>query len=161
VFRHAECTVEYNVDSLVDYLLATRDFREPLTRAVLTDEDLHRLDGLAQAVSPLRPSVLAARHSPVHAAHARAAAVDRDGLAGLDTVVGELVAALVLAIEACRSDTDVEDAHVRFASEVFPQMTAFLANMSAMDADWTRAALTGYRAFVVGPDNHRTRDDHG
>lgn len=43
--------VMYNVESLVQYLLATGDFSEPETRIPFSDEDLRRLDIEVSSVS--------------------------------------------------------------------------------------------------------------
>jgi len=41
--------VLYNVDSLVQYILATGDFSEPQTRIPFSDDDLHRIDAEVHA----------------------------------------------------------------------------------------------------------------
>lgn len=45
--------VQYNVESLVDYILSTGDFSEPETRLPFSDQDLKRIDQLVSAPLPL------------------------------------------------------------------------------------------------------------
>jgi hypothetical protein len=74
--------VVYDVESLVDYMLATGSFMEPETRLPLSDADLKHLDALARAAGLRKPSVWEARHSARQAQAYSELRFRRDALMG-------------------------------------------------------------------------------
>ena len=80
--------VAYNVESLVDYMLATGQFCEPETRLEFNDTQLEELDRLAKTAGLDKPSVLYARHNTDIFAESY---FKRDALLGLERCLGEIV----------------------------------------------------------------------
>ena len=58
--------ISYNPESLIDYLLSSNDFADPVSRIALSDSDLARLDEIAARRRLQRPSVLRAKTRPDH-----------------------------------------------------------------------------------------------
>jgi hypothetical protein len=87
-------TIAFNVDRLVDYMLATGDFFDPATRIPFSGGDLSEIDKLAKNISPPLSkatfgSVLEAKNNP-HAYSEQK--FRRDALSGLERCAGEVIA---------------------------------------------------------------------
>jgi hypothetical protein len=84
----------YNTSSLIDYILSSNDFTDPVTRIPYSLEDLAALDALAESTTLTRPSVLKAKQNPdvvkQHNDNFR-----REALTGLDRCAGESVSDMV------------------------------------------------------------------
>ncbi|CAM9566614.1 unnamed protein product, partial [Heterosigma akashiwo] len=58
-FTTGSYTVRYNIESLVNYILCSKELKEPTTRQPFTDADLARMDHLAEAAGLQAPSLVA------------------------------------------------------------------------------------------------------
>ena len=86
--------IAYNTDSLIDYILSSNDFTDPVTRIPYSIEDLAQIDALAESINLKRPSVLKAKQNPdVSQLHHEK--FKRDALMGLDRCAGETVSTMV------------------------------------------------------------------
>jgi hypothetical protein len=84
----------YNTGSLIDYILSSNDFSDPVTRIPYSLEDLVALDALAESTNLKRPSVLKAKQNP-DLVQQRNEKFRRDALTGLDRCAGESVSDMV------------------------------------------------------------------
>jgi len=90
--------VVFNVESLVDFVLASGDFSDPETRLPFSDEDLAQIDEVARKAGLNRPSVLETKRNPAAFADAY---FRRDALLGLERCAGEVVTDMLTIIEEC------------------------------------------------------------
>lgn len=74
----------FNVDSLVDYLIATGDFIDPESRLPFSDEDLRKIDKSAKKAGLKKKSVYEAKTTPENKAHYADLTFRRDALLGLE-----------------------------------------------------------------------------
>ena len=74
----------FNVDSLVDYLIATGDFTDPESRLPFSDDDLRMIDTSAEKAGLKKKSVYAAKTTPENVALYADLTFRRDALLGLE-----------------------------------------------------------------------------
>lgn len=84
----------YNTGSLIDYILSSNDFTDPVTRIPYSLEDLAALDALAESANLKRPSVLKAKQNP-DLVKQHNDNFKREALTGLDRCAGETVSEMV------------------------------------------------------------------
>ena len=77
----------FNVDSLVDFLLATGDFTDPESRLPFSDEDLRMIDKSAEKAGLKKKSVFAAKTTPENIALYADLSFRRDALLGLERYI--------------------------------------------------------------------------
>ena len=150
-------SISYDPSSLIDYLLSSNDFTDPVTRLALTDEDLSRLDDLGRTLRLGRPSVLKAKREP-NEGQIKNDKFKRDALLGLDRCAGELVCEMLCQVEEC---DDLEDGMLKLAMEIFPAFADIFSQLRAADRSYAKQCLECYLDFVRGPPNRRTRDRRG
>ena len=108
--------IAYNTDSLIDYILSSNDFTDPVTRIPYSIEDLASLDALAESIKLRRPSVLKAKQNPdVSQLHNEK--FKRDALMGLDRCAGETVSTMVSSTPS-RLSSDKAAPYHRLVSSV-------------------------------------------
>lgn len=164
--------VAFNLPSLVDYVLASGKFEDPVSRELFLEQDLREMDRLARRYELKRPSVLEAwRNRKNTYAEARFRA---DALQGLDRLAGEQVAAMLDEAESARVGLErtqrVKKGHVEEvagALEVqlhigpFPVFADLYSQIYEADADYARVCMSHYKAFLRGPPNRPFRDRFG
>lgn len=114
----------FNVESLVDYLIASGDFVDPESRLPFSDDDLRNIDKSAEKAGLKKKSVFAAKNSPENIARYADLTFRRDALLGLEryeyvkfrvyliliihlTVrrcAGEVVTEMLYIVEECNPD---------------------------------------------------------
>ncbi len=148
----------YDVESLVDYVLATGSFQEPETRLPLTDADLRQLDGLARAAGLRRASVWETRHSARQGQLYTEMRFRREALVGLERCAGELVAEMLALVEAEGEDEEEEEeeeeswaerAELRLVVTLFPLLADLYRQMADADAEWARQCLAHFAEYMV------------
>lgn len=77
----------FNVESLVDYLIATGDFIDPESRLPFSDEDLRMIDKSAEKAGLKKKSVYAAKTTPENIALYADLTFRRDALLGLERYI--------------------------------------------------------------------------
>lgn len=155
--RHDGSQTAYNTDSLIDYILSSNDFTDPVTRIPYSLEDLAALDALAESTNLKRPSVLKAKQNP-DMAQQHNDKFRRDALIGLDRCAGETVTSMLRLIEECE---DLEEGMLQLATDLFPTFADLFCQMQAADRPFAAQCLRHYIGFVRGPPNRRTRDARG
>ena len=86
----------FNVDSLADFMLATGEFFDPITRLPFSDDNLREIDLCVTRAGLQKGSVLAAKNNPQNYAESR---FRRDALEGLERCAGEVVAEMLTLVE--------------------------------------------------------------
>lgn len=168
------CIVRYNVCSLVQYLLASGDFRDPQSRVPFSTGDLRRLDAAARA----DPACQRLKLGSVEEARAafESDRADRkfaiDAIVGLERVAGELGAEMMRAIEAGQAGGGGSGEHatgtarleIKLLTGVFPEFEDVLRQMRCASEAGAEAALqtlVHMRLYLRGPPNKPTRDVSG
>lgn len=148
--------VQFAIDSLVDYLLASGDFCDPETRIPFSDDDLTALDQLAEELKLGKPSVLAARHDQTKYNDLR---FRRDALLGLERCAGEVITDMLELVED--PDADIEDVQVQMVTSCFPAFLDYFRQLRDAEPEYASKCLAHWRLFIAGPPNRPNRDDFG
>jgi len=154
-FIHDNGTIApYNLDTLIQYFLTSGDFREPVTRLLVTDDDLTRMDLQAREAGFSFASVLDAKHNP----QTYCDQAQRDEmLTGLDRLVGEVVSTMIRTIEAGSADSG----QIRLLLDLFPQFSDYFGQLSSAEPAYAQQCLTQYLLLVDGPPNSPIKDNTG
>ena len=154
-FRRPNGTdVVYDVVSLVDYLLASGDFRDPESRLPFSDTDLARLDELAQRKQLGKASVVEAKGD---SAKWDALKFKRDAILGLERCIGEVLVGMSRVIES----HDRLLAESALLLQLFPEYEDLFRQMWDADAAAATMNADDHVAFLKGPPNNRALDPHG
>ncbi|CAM9507609.1 unnamed protein product, partial [Phaeothamnion confervicola] len=160
-----------NLESLVDWFLSSGDFSEPETRLPFSDDDLRTIDKVpntrANTLFPMfirpqacaevgidRPSVLAAKQDPARFAQKRE---HRDGLVGLERLMGEVVSEMLSVVESAA----LEDGELRLVMTLFPCFSDLYSQVNALDKGFAKQCMHHYQGFLKGPPNRPTEDEVG
>jgi hypothetical protein len=108
-------SVRFNVETLIDYMLATGDFADPETRVQFADAQLTDIDRTAQKYGLRKSSVFESKYRPGAFADLK---FRRDALCGLERCAGEVVTDMLNIIETC----DPEEAQMRLAMRGLPEL---------------------------------------
>ncbi|ETW08604.1 hypothetical protein H310_01148 [Aphanomyces invadans] len=146
--------VVYNVDTLVQYILATGSFAEPETRIPFSDEVLKQLDSAATAAGFKFASVVAAQQQKGKFEQEK---IKRDGLLGLERCTGEVVTEMLHIIE----DDDAEEGEMRLVMDVFPSFADMFGQLKSNDPEYAAQCHKHYMEYLRGPPNRPTVDASG
>lgn len=147
-------TVVYNVESLIDYMLSTGDFREPETRICFADHDLEKIDAMRESLGLRKQSVVSAKNDTAKWADVK---FKRDAITGLERCLGDTVVGLVRAIE----NPNPFSAETALVMRLFPEFEDYFSQLRAADAAYATMCADDYCDFIKGPPNNRTNDPHG
>jgi len=146
--------VAFNVETLVDFMLASGDFHDPETRIPFSDADLVEIDRVAAASGLEKASVLAARNNPEVYADAK---FRRDALEGLERCAGDVITEMLNLIE--RADPD--EAQMRLVMIDLPLFTDYYQQLRDADSGYAKHCMEHWMQFVIGPPNKPHPDPHG
>ncbi|KDO32873.1 hypothetical protein SPRG_02565 [Saprolegnia parasitica CBS 223.65] len=146
--------VVYNIESLVQYILATGDFSEPETRLPFPDAMLAQLDAEAKAAGLELGSVAAAKQDKAAFEQLK---IKRDGLLGLERCAGEVVTEMLEVIE----DDDGEEGEMRLVMEIFPNFADLYSQLKMNDAAYAAQCHKHFVEYLQGPPNRPTIDESG
>ncbi|CAK4184983.1 unnamed protein product [Aphanomyces euteiches] len=146
--------VLYNVDTLVQYILATGDFSEPETRLAFSEDILKEIDSTAKAAGFKCGSVLEAFQQKAKFDQMK---IKRDGLLGLERCAGEVVTEMLHIIE----DEDSEEGEMRLVMEVFPSFADLFGQLKSNDPEYASQCHKHYIEYLHGPPNRPTVDESG
>lgn len=150
-------SVTYNVLSLVDYLLCSGVFQDPVSRVVFTESNLKQLDAQTKAAGYTRASVYEASKSGESKAKYAEQKVKEDGLLALDRCAGECVSQMLALVENCE---DPEEGEMYLAMHLFPTFVDIFQRLREADREFATQCLKHYLESVMGPPNHPTyRED--
>ena len=143
---------------LVEYMLSSGDFSDPLTRTPFTKTDLENLDRKVASLGEERQSVAKASQNRVKYTSAKS---DRDAILGLERYLGEQVCTMLDIIEQVNGDgIRVEEAeeNILFLLPIFQRNFQL---MFRTDEEFAEQCLKQFRSFLVGPPNRPIRNHHG
>lgn len=103
-------TIQFNVDSLIDFMISSGDFSDPETRLPFSDEQLKDIDSIAKEIGLDKPSVYDAKNNVQFYSDAK---FRRDALLGLERCAGEVIADILELIE----EGDPDDAQMQLAMQ--------------------------------------------
>ncbi|ETV89356.1 hypothetical protein, variant [Aphanomyces astaci] len=146
--------VVYNIDTLVQYILATGNFSEPETRIAFSDDVLKQLDNAATAAGFKFASVVTAQQQRAVFEQER---IKRDGLLGLERCMGEVVTEMLHIIE----DDDGEEGEMRLVMDVFPSFADLFNQLKSNDREYASHCHKHYVEYLRGPPNRPTVDESG
>ncbi|KAK1936700.1 hypothetical protein P3T76_010135 [Phytophthora citrophthora] len=146
--------VVYNVESLVQYILATGDFSEPETRIPFSDEDLRRIDAEASKAKLNEKSIVDAKKNRHHFEEQK---VKRDGILGLERCASEYVNKMLEIVE----DDDPEEGEMLLIMSVFPSFSDVFEQIRRSDSEYAQHSMGHFIQYVKGPKNRPTVDESG
>lgn len=146
--------VRFNIESLVDYLLASGDFSDPETRIPFSDNDLTEIDSIAQKAGLNKPSVLAAKNNTDTFSEAK---FRRDALLALERCAGEVVTDILEIIETYEPD----DAQMQLVMREFPAFLDYYRQLRDADPAYASKCNAHWRLFMAGPPNRPNHDECG
>ncbi|KAG7386159.1 hypothetical protein PHYPSEUDO_000591 [Phytophthora pseudosyringae] len=146
--------VVYNVESLVQYILATGDFSEPETRIPFSDEDLRRIDAEASKAKLNEKSVVDAKKNKHKFDEQK---VKRDGILGLERCASEYVNRMLEIVES----DDPEEGEMLLIMSVFPSFSDIFEQIRRSDSEYAKHSMGHFIQYVQGPKNRPTVDESG
>nr|CCA24129.1 conserved hypothetical protein [Albugo laibachii Nc14] len=146
--------VAYNVENLVQYILATGDFSEPETRIPFSDEDLARLDYKAKNAKLDHDSVVEAKKNK-HIFDEQK--IKRDGILALERCAGELVTSMLNVVEG----EDAEDGQLKLVIDLFPSFASVFNQLRRSDSHYAKQCMMHFKEFLKGPPNCPNEDQCG
>ncbi|KAE8912481.1 hypothetical protein PF005_g7234 [Phytophthora fragariae] len=146
--------VVYNVESLVQYILATGDFSEPETRIPFSDEDLRRIDVEASKAKICENSVVDAKK---HKHKFEEQKVKRDGILGLERCASEYVNRMLDIVES----DDPEEGEMLLIMSVFPSFSDIFEQIRRSDSEYAKHSMGHFIQYMKGPKNRPTVDHCG
>ncbi|KAF4320094.1 hypothetical protein BBO99_00005909 [Phytophthora kernoviae] len=146
--------VVYNVESLVQYILATGDFSEPETRIPFSDDDLRRIDQEARKAKLNEKSVMDAKNNKHKFEEQK---VKRDGILGLERCASEYVNKMLEIVES----DDPEEGEMLLIMSVFPSFSDIFEQIRRSDAEYAKHSMDHFMQYMKGPKNRPTVDTSG
>lgn len=146
--------VQFNVESLVDYIISSGEFSDPETRLPFSAENLKEIDELAKENGLSKPSVLEAK-SNTHAYSE--AKFRRDALLALERCAGEVITDILEIIE----NNDPDDAQIQLVVREFPAFLDYFRQMRDAEPEYASKCLAHWRLYILGPPNRPNEDDYG
>jgi hypothetical protein len=175
-YRSNGSITAFNADSLADYILASGDFCDPISRIPFSDGDLKAIDELRFSQSKSTSSsssssssnsskttagadagtysVFAARHNPTMFEDFK---FRRDALLGLERCAGDVITDILGLLESF----DVEEAQLRLSMREFPLFEDLYNQLRQADPEYARHCMSHWRQFLRGPSNYPTEDFFG
>mmetsp|Transcript_16014 Transcript_16014/g.21168 ORF Transcript_16014/g.21168 Transcript_16014/m.21168 type:complete len:296 (+) Transcript_16014:147-1034(+) len=149
--------IQYNVESLVEYLLSTGDFHEPETRIRFSENDLRQIDEAVRSYGLNKPSVFEAKQNNFAYAEKRQ---QRDALLGLERCASEVVAEMMQIIEL--DDPDLaEEGEMKLVMSTFPIFSDLFGQIMSVDQEYAGHCMAHFISFLRGPPNRPTVDRLG
>ncbi|KAI9895426.1 hypothetical protein PsorP6_018750 [Peronosclerospora sorghi] len=165
--------VVYNVESLVQYILATGDFSEPETRIPFSDEDLRRIDLEVSKAKLNEKSVVDAKKNKHKFEEQK---VKRDGVlgalkldlmkaangssvpaTGLERCASEYVSKMLEIVES----DDAEEGEMQLIMSVFPSFSDNFEQIRRNDSEFAKHSMGHFIQYMKGPKNRPTVDQSG
>ncbi|TDH69218.1 hypothetical protein CCR75_004400 [Bremia lactucae] len=146
--------IVYNVESLVQYILATGDFSEPETRIPFSDQELLQMDREASKAGMKYTSVLNAKKNTQKYETLR---LQHDQLLGLERCASEYVHQMLEIIES----DDSEDGEILLVLTVFPSFSDIFEQIRKNNLEHANHCMGHFIQYLKGPTNRPTVDTSG
>lgn len=146
--------IQFNVDSLIDFMITSGDFTDPETRLPFSDEQLKEIDSIGKEIGLEKPSVYEAKTNDQFYSDAK---FRRDALLGLERCAGEVVADILELVE----DGDPDNAQMQLAMQEFPSFVDYYRQIRDADPEYAAKCISHWKTFILGPPNHPNYDEYG
>mmetsp|Transcript_69862 Transcript_69862/g.145682 ORF Transcript_69862/g.145682 Transcript_69862/m.145682 type:complete len:295 (-) Transcript_69862:346-1230(-) len=146
--------IRFNINSLVDYLLASGDFSDPETRIPFSDADLTEIDAIAKKNKLQKASVVEAKKNTATYTESK---FHRDALLALERCAGEVVTDILEIIEEC----DPDEAQMQLIMREFPSFVDYYRQLREADRAYASKCLAHWKLFMQGPTNRPNVDHFG
>jgi hypothetical protein len=168
--------VQFNVETLIDFLISSGDFTDPETRLPFNDEQLKAIDSVAKVNGLIRPSVYEAKNNLSFYSEKK---FRRDALLGLERCAGEVITDMLNLIE--NADPDVAQMQLAMSgllsffffffvvffflfccfSVEFPSFVDYFRQIREVDSEYASKCIAHWKLFLVGPPNRPNDDEYG
>lgn len=146
--------IEYNVDTYVEYIVKTGDFRDPVSRNPLTRSDVCRLSDAANEAKMIFPDLLEIFFNEDYLKEEKTKIAD---IRGLEVCLGEMVAELLREVESPSKDDSVEFN----MSVIFSEFDAPFKRLKSMDIQESYHSLMSWKEYIRGPRLNPTANNRG
>lgn len=136
----------------MDYLLVTGDFRDPITRNKLSEEEIQRLDDVIRREGLIYPLLIEKFRSKANNDSDKT--LDNT-IRGLESCIGEVICDILGNIE-----TSVKHGNYHL-STLFSELDIPFAEMKLLSLEAAYQALQTWIVFLKGPPKKPTKDTHG
>jgi len=146
--------IQYNLETIIHYFTSTGEFKDPVTRIPMTEEELAQLDMKAQEAGIKAPSLVCAmRSTDIY----RTSRQQAEELRGLEACLGELVVEALRIVERKGHGSDAE---LRL-SMILSEFEQPFKEMKRLNHEAAYQALISWMVFLKGPPKKPTRDISG
>eukprot|EP00612_Vaucheria_litorea_P000211 CAMPEP_0171452770 /NCGR_PEP_ID=MMETSP0945-20130129/744_1 /TAXON_ID=109269 /ORGANISM="Vaucheria litorea, Strain CCMP2940" /LENGTH=292 /DNA_ID=CAMNT_0011977501 /DNA_START=610 /DNA_END=1488 /DNA_ORIENTATION=- len=152
-------STKYNVESLVQYLVHSGDFYEPITRIPFTWNQVEELDNLASLAGVKTKMSLVDAWNASRNLEGSCYQLEKDRremLLGCDRCLGEIISEMLNAIEG----ENAELGQMQLVT-LFPQFSHIFNELSSADKSFSLQCLSDYFQTLKGPPNNPTTDPMG
>jgi len=148
--------IHYNLESFVNYVNATRDFSDPVTRYPLELEDLKRIDQRVEDAGLILPSLVELFQNKSE--YFLSKNNHSNELRSMEACLGELINDMMKTIEKRRTHSD--DLEYRLLI-IFSEFESPFQDYKAKNLEAAYQSLTSWIIFLKGPPKKPTRDHSG
>jgi hypothetical protein len=152
--RPGGSTQVYNVESLVDYMLSSGTFEEPISRIAFSDDELVHLDETMIRAGLKRTSLVEAKKDTVKYTSQKQA---QNLSFGIDRMLGDIVAKMMTIVES----PDSEDGQMELVINLFPEFEMFFQQLKQSDPKFAIQCAKNYATWIRGPPNKPTKNVSG
>jgi hypothetical protein len=144
--------IEYNLKTIVEYLMCTGDFRDPICRTDFTIEEIKDIDKHIQKHNldyPLLEKLFInnnIKHDKIR---------EKNILHSLEACVGEIIAEIFVVVETPNPDADV------LLTILFSEFESPFAEMKRLNIETAYQCLSSWKAFLDGPPKKPTINRRG
>jgi hypothetical protein len=150
--------IEYNVESLVNFLTSTKDFRDPVTRIPYALNDILRLDKQSRCMVNSDKNDLLGKFTDRTEHQADVTSRQRlQELQSLETCLGEMISDMQKVVEKRITTSDAE---LRL-SLLFSEFEGPYAYMKSLDIQTAYVNLMSWIQFIKGPPKRPTLNPSG
>jgi hypothetical protein len=149
-------SIVFNVESLVDYILATGNFHDPTSKIPFTRKQLRELDRLAVEAKLDKASVSNLRSRHPDSGDDRRKQTDL--VSNVERCLQHLVSEMMSVVETSVGRQEGEEI---LATSLFPQFAQLHFEFRACEPESARLMLKHFQSWIQGPPNKPTYDFEG
>ena len=148
----SNCVIRYNLPTLVEYLISSGDFRDPVSRTPLTSMQLEHLDELIHFHKLTLPSLVSRAGNSEY----RMREQNNNTTRGLEACISEIVVDIIKVIEnpIYRS----ADRNSLELTCLFSEFEVPFQEFKNFNLEASYHALKSWEAFLIGPPKKPTSD---
>lgn len=148
----SNCVIRYNLPTLVEYLISSGDFRDPVSRTPLTSMQLEHLDELIHFHKLTFPSLVSRAGNSEY----RIKEQNTNTTRGLEACISEIIVDIIKVIEnpSYRS----ADRNSLELTCLFSEFEVPFQEFKSFNLEASYHALKSWEAFLIGPPKKPTCD---